>query len=126
MALKIYTAHYRYKGQDRLDISVKTGNQVFAPTSDMVVSHKKKMISNKSFTRKYLNLLTNSFEFHRGEWEVLLGKEEVTIVCSENPDDDFCVCRVFAELVTGFCGAVYMGERPKRRTLTRILKIHNK
>ena len=47
--LKIYTSNIRYKGDDRLDITVKSGVQAFAPQWGMVFSIKKGKITEKQY-----------------------------------------------------------------------------
>lgn len=56
----IYTARIKYYGEDRLDITVKSANDTgryFAPTWDMVLNFKKKLITWEEYTQQYYTLL---------------------------------------------------------------------
>ena len=43
--MQIHTSTIRYAGQDRLDVTVKSGDQTFAPTWEMVMGYKNGTIS---------------------------------------------------------------------------------
>lgn len=107
--LKFYTAQYRYSGKDRLDITVKTGNKLFAPTWDMVTSVKNDSLSKEEYQKQYKKLMIKSYNKNRIEWEKLLSRDEVTLVCF-CAKGEFChrllLAKLFAKL-----GAEYMGER---------------
>lgn len=60
--MTLYTAQYRYQGQDRIDITIKGSHIVgkaFAPTWEMVVGIKKLVISDDDYTKAYYDLLTD-------------------------------------------------------------------
>ena len=57
MALQVYTSQYRYSGDDRLDIIVKTSDGTFAPTWEMVKKHKSGEMSDEEYTKRYLLLM---------------------------------------------------------------------
>lgn len=59
--MTLYTAQYRYQGQDRIDITVKGSHIVgkaFAPTWAMVDGYKKGSISAAEYEEQYYDLLT--------------------------------------------------------------------
>ena len=55
--LKVYTAQYGYRGKDRLDITVKSGDRTFAPTWDMVMDYKSGKITQEEYTEMYYDLM---------------------------------------------------------------------
>lgn len=77
----IYTAHYRYPGADRVDITVKgqdTNWKEFAPTWDMVMGIKNKTMTEGEYIRRYLAILDR---VSCATWDRLLCMPEVTFVC---------------------------------------------
>jgi len=107
--VKIWTARVDYKGEDRLDITIKKDiNPAFTPTWKMVSGHKNKIISWEEYTRLYLEKMRVSYMHNRVEWNKILNMEEVTFVC-------FCKAKqchryLLADLFVNL-GATYMGER---------------
>lgn len=78
---RVYTAHYRYSGPDRVDITVKGQDpqwKEFAPTWDMVMSHKRGSINDEEYIRRYLLILD---KVSCASWDRLLRLPEVTFVC---------------------------------------------
>lgn len=61
----IYTAQYRYSGQDRIDITVK-GNHIvgklYAPTWDMIMGLKNGKIIEDQYTQMYYKMLCDRWE----------------------------------------------------------------
>ena len=107
--MNLYTASINYKGEDRLDISVKTGNLIYAPTWDLVMGIKKGFIDKDKYIRSYMKMMRISYNHHRLEWNELLSKDEVTLVCYCHRNT-FCHRYILAYMLTRL-GAVYMGER---------------
>lgn len=107
--LKVYTAQYRYNGKDRLDITVKTGSKVFAPTWDMVMGSKSGRISEAEYERRYRELMKKSQEIYWDVWDELLSMDEVTLVCFCRKGK-FCHRILLAKILEEL-GAEYMGER---------------
>ncbi len=113
MTLKIYTSVYSYKGDDRLDITVKGNDPIgktFSPTWDMVNKYKSNRYragAKVQYMKSYHSLMLQSYKDHRDVWEEVLNRDRVTLVC---------FCR------TGFChrlilkdyfvklGGIYKGE----------------
>jgi len=108
MTLKIETAQYNYDGVDRLDITVKTGLQMFAPTWDMVNKYKSGKISKEDYKKEYLEKMRKSYKTYRAEWDWLLKREHVVLVCFCKPKD-FCHRVLLAEILVKL-GATYLGE----------------
>ena len=110
MSVKIYTGTiYWYKGSDKYDITVKTGDKIFAPSWDMVKGYKSETISNKEYIKLYSRLMVKSYNDHRHVWESILNMNEITFCCYCRPGD-FChrvlLAKYFEKL-----GATYKGER---------------
>lgn len=106
--LKIYTSQFRYNGKNRLDITIKTGNKVFAPTWDLVTNYKNGNISEEEYTKKYYQLMRKSYKENREVWEKLLTDKEVVLVCY-CPENNFCHRYLLKDILVK-CGAKYLGE----------------
>ena len=82
MELHIYTAQMgKYKGPDALDITVKSGDRIFAPTWELVQASKSWQIDWETYTQRYRQLMLESYRKHTEAWNDLLHKEVVTLVC---------------------------------------------
>lgn len=108
MTLKVYTSQYSYRGEDRLDTTVKTSDKIFAPTWDMVMRHKNGSISDEEYTKKYYNLMRQSYIKHKNKWDELLSKEKVTLVCFCKAGK-FCHRLILKDMLVKL-GAEYRGE----------------
>lgn len=107
----LYTAQYRYKGPDRLDITVKSATgmgAVFAPTWDMVNSYKaraKDLVAwDQTYYVQYEKLLRDRY-YCGGAWaferlDYLARTGDVTVVCFCAPGH-FChrelLCRILTK-----------------------------
>ena len=110
MAVKIYTAQYRYGGDDRYDITVKGGtSRAFAPTWKMVMDYKSGAITKEQYTELYLAQMTKSRSIYPGEWEALLNMDQATLVCFCRLGA-FCHRYILANILTNL-GAKYLGDR---------------
>lgn len=107
--LKVWTAQFRYKGDDRLDITVKTGNKAFSPVWSMVMGHKNGTLTDEQYTDLYIKRMRYSYKKYGDEWAKLLQMEEVTLVCFCKAHD-FCHRYLLADILVK-CGAKYMGEK---------------
>ena len=110
--LKLYTAQYRYAGNDRLDITVKGKDpvgKVFSPTWRMVMGSKEGRISWDEYSVLYRNLMRESYQKHLDTWNNLLSRDEVTLVCFCKLGDP-CHRYLLADYLVKL-GADYFGER---------------
>ena len=110
--LKMWTAQYRYKGLDRIDITVKSALypwDVFAPTWEMVMTYKRS--GNKEiYIEQYKAIIDKAFELHQQQLSVLLESDRtITLVCFCKPGD-FCHRVLLAKHFESL-GATYYGER---------------
>ncbi len=109
--LKVYTSHYRFKGPNRLDITVKNGIKEFAPTWKMVMGSKNGQVSQEEYTDEYINMMRISYRNNRETWEELLTSDEVVLVCF-CPAGEFCHRVLLADILEKL-GAEYLGEISK-------------
>ncbi|OME54111.1 hypothetical protein BSK59_16150 [Paenibacillus odorifer] len=107
--LKIYTSQFRYGGDDRLDITVKSGIEAFAPTWDMVKGHKDGTLANEDYIKMYKDLMNKSYKTNKKLWRELLSRKSVTLVCY-CAKDCFCHRVVLAEMLVKAFGCEYVGE----------------
>lgn len=102
MTLLIRTAHYRYSGPDRLDITVK-GEHPFgkflAPNWDMVMAVKKHgKEAHPFYLKEYWKILDNVPNW---VWEALLKEEAVTFVCFCR-QEEFCHRNILIEYMRDY------------------------
>ena len=109
MSLKIYTSQYNYKGENRLDITVKSGEKTFAPTWDMVMAYKNKEINNLEYSALYGMLMDDSRAKFKRQWNELLSRDEVVLVCCCG-QGDFCHRLLLANMLVNWFGCEYLGE----------------
>lgn len=106
--MKVYTAQFGYRGEDRLDITVKLGEKAFAPSWDMVLEYKKGALSEAQYEELYLERMRRSYVANRAAWDNVLKMERVVLVCFCRAGD-FChrvlLAKIFEKL-----GAKYGGE----------------
>jgi len=117
MAIAIYTAHYRYSGDDRLDITVK-GNtppgSVLAPTWEMVKGLQAGKITQWDYTVKYFSLIINRLMVVGEERRLALDMignrgKQITLVCF-CPSGQFCHRILAAHMLENMGYGKYIGE----------------
>jgi uncharacterized protein YeaO (DUF488 family) len=82
MELHIFTAQMgKYRGDDALDVTVKSGDINFAPTWDMVSAWKEGKIDWAVYSKRYLQLMQQSYKRNRDAWHELLNKDVLTLLC---------------------------------------------
>lgn len=110
--LKVWTAQYRYNGNDHIDITVKSAKypwNVFAPTWEMVMEYKRTLDEN-TYTNAYDTIVDKAFEMHAKTLSDLLKSDRtITLVCFCRPGD-FCHRVLLAKHFESL-GATYFGER---------------
>lgn len=110
--MKVYTAQYRYAGDDRLDITIKGKDpigKIFAPSWKMVMQSKEEKMTWDEYKHLYKIRMRKSYQGNRDVWEDILRRDEVTLVCF-CPAESNCHRYLLAGYFTKF-GANYMGER---------------
>ena len=112
----LYTAQYRYPGEDRLDITVKGGciaGKLYAPTWDMVTGIKRGKLSEKEYTKKYYELLVERWYDRRDEMQRLVDMvkdRDITLVCF-CPANTFCHRYLLVKFFQHNWNVAYGGER---------------
>jgi uncharacterized protein YeaO (DUF488 family) len=86
--LQVYTAQIKYTNlheiktnPDCLDITIKSGSKIFAPSWGMVMGHKNLRLSDTQYTQMYYKLMRVSYKNNKKEWEELLAKEKIILMC---------------------------------------------
>lgn len=110
--LKIYTAQYRYSGDDRIDITVKSAKPpwvVFTPDWPMVMAYKRTK-NEGEYIIQYDSIVANAFHNHGKELRTLIASDRtITLVCFCRAGE-FCHRILLANHLASV-GADYKGER---------------
>jgi uncharacterized protein YeaO (DUF488 family) len=120
MSLRVYTARISYRGTDRLDITRKSAGVdgiAFAPSGrilwPMIALRRSapSMVDSvwPDYVASYTAEMRASYRDRRSEWDALLERDEVTLVCYCQ-DHTRCHRTVLAEILVKL-GATYAGER---------------
>ena len=116
--MDIYTAHFRYSGDDRLDITIK-GNtppgNVLAPTWPMVRALQMGQITQWDYTIRYFALLMSRVSSIGDGWritldEIVTDRQSLTLVCF-CPAGQFCHRVLAARMLEDMGYGKYHGER---------------
>ena len=116
--MDIYTAHYRYSGDDRMDITVK-GNQypgnILAPTWEMVRGLQQQKLTQWDYTLQYFSLILsksvhNQPKFNAALNEIIANRQSLTLVCF-CPSGEFCHRVLAARMLENIGLGKYIGER---------------
>ena len=113
----IYTAQYRYSGEDRLDITVKSAiapGDILAPTWDMVKDVQCQKLNEWNYTIKYYSLIISRImtlsEDSRLKLDMIISRPSVTLVCF-CPAYTFCHRVLAARMLEELGAGRYHGER---------------
>ena len=93
--MKLYTIQVqRWRRAKELDIpfedvTVKSGNKLFAPTWPLLAKYKSKLITEEEYTESFYALMRDSLRNHPDEWDRLLSHETLAIGCY-CPSGEFC------------------------------------
>lgn len=72
-----------------LDITVKSGDKVFAPTWDMVNGVKSGILSVEAYTELYTRMMRHSYRHNKKRWLEVLSMDKVAFACF-CAEGDFC------------------------------------
>jgi hypothetical protein len=88
MSLQVYTAQIKYtnlyeikNNPDCLDVTIKSGSKIFAPTWGMVMGHKNLRLTDDQYKDMYYKLMRQSYKINRKEWDELLAKDKIILMC---------------------------------------------
>lgn len=110
---EIYTAQYRYSGNDRLDVTVKGNHpigKIFAPTWSMVLAVKRGDMTVEHYDSLYQDILAESIRDHGDVWDSVAAWPSVTFVCF-CPSGAHCHRLALADAFTSLGYGTYHGER---------------
>lgn len=106
--LQLYTGRMSYKGDDKLDITVKA-KLPFSPTWKLVNKYKKKNISEDEYKKEYHKMMKDSIQCFPEFWgDILLNNRKLTICCYCKPKD-FCHRFLLKDYLVKI-GAKYISE----------------
>lgn len=96
------------------DITVKSGDPIFAPTWDMVMAYKSGSLSEEAYEREYREMMHVSLRRFPHRWNALLERERVALACYCKPGN-FCHRHILKDMLIDFSNKqgdelVYMGE----------------
>lgn len=106
--VRIFTSRLWTKLPYRLDITVKSGDKVFAPTWKMVSDYKSGRISEKEYVEQYYSLMRESYRTNRARWNEVLNSS-IVIFCCYCPSGTFCHRYLLKDMFLKL-GASYEGE----------------
>lgn len=96
------------------DITVKSGNKIFAPTWPLLAKYQSKLITEDEYTERFYELMRDSYSNNKEEWVNLLSKENIAIGCY-CPSGNFCHRFILKDIFQRVCESLgipfeYMGE----------------
>jgi uncharacterized protein YeaO (DUF488 family) len=108
--LQVYTSQVQkpYNYEDELDITVKTGSKIFCPTWDMVKDYKNGHLTKEAYTKRYYQMMRESYTSNKYQWQYLLDQAKIILCCYCKPND-FCHRYLLADILVKL-GAKYKGE----------------
>lgn len=98
-----------------VNITVKNGVKMFAPTWDMVTDYKKGIITEERYTELYYSLMRYRFRENREYFESFIrDNKKVVIACFCDPDG-FCHRFILVKILSAIANSigeefVYLGE----------------
>ena len=107
--MEIWTAKIGCYDTDELNISRKSGNLAFAPTTDLMVWYQQGDISQALYTDVYLKCMAQSRVANREEWDKLTKRKRVVLTCYCRAGV-FCHRVLLAEYLERLGLGVYKGE----------------
>lgn len=110
--LKVWTAQYRYNGNDRIDVTITSAKypwNVFAPTWEMVMEYKRSK-NEEVYIKQYGTIIDKAFELYPQQlFDLIRSDRTITLVCFCRPGD-FCHRVLLAKHFESL-GATYCGEK---------------
>jgi len=105
--LQFNTSQFSYRGKNRFDITYKA-NSIFSPTKQIVYWYNNMSKDKENYTKKYYELMRESYKNNFNEWQSILNKEHLTFVCY-CPKINFCHRFLLKDILIKL-GAKYIGE----------------
>lgn len=97
-----------------MDITVKSGNQIFAPTWENLRAYKDGLMSKQEYSKLYYDKVLSTVSTHAGEWQKLLSNKRLALACYCRAGE-YCHRHLFAVLAVTYMQSVgrtveFMGE----------------
>lgn len=108
MSCLLFTAQYKYSGDNRIDITYKNGNKIFAPDKKFVWEYKTGKINEETYTKYYHQKMQKSFTDYAKEWMKIVDLSFCVFVCFCNKDS-FCHRKLLVKYFEKL-GCNYSGE----------------
>lgn len=89
-------------GIKMVDTTVKSGMKFLAPTWEMVMGHKRGELSDEAYTRMFLEMMDESLDTKKENWEWLveLGTVALGCYCAK---DAFCHRQLLVSILEKYC-----------------------
>lgn len=81
MTVEVHTANILYPGNDRLDISYKTGESIFAPPPSLSIDLRSGTVRWEVYVREYYAEMRSSYVRNRRDWDFVLHLRHVVFMC---------------------------------------------
>lgn len=91
-------------GIEFIDVTAKSGNQVFAPDRELVYKYKTGLITENYYTEQYHERMFLSQIHKTDEWIKLINLNKIAIACY-CPADHFCHRHILKYLIKSFLAA---------------------
>lgn len=107
--MKVYTIQIsKWRKAEKLgipmkDITVKSGDKLFAPTWDFLMKHKQDK-NDQDYIDKFIPLMRESYKNDKQQWLDLCNKEEVALACYCKAGD-FCHRHLLVDILEKVCEA---------------------
>lgn len=102
----VSTSTNDYHGPGRVDITMKTGDQHFAPSKEMVYAYKNGKLSEEDYTQQYLVRMRESYSKFPNAWMRLISHGNVVITCYCNPPPVFCHRHLLKNMLAKVCNSL--------------------
>lgn len=104
-----------------LDVTIKTGDRVFAPSQDLFTGAKSGNVSREVYAQRFNSEMKKSRKVNKQRWFEVASKDVLLIGCYCKPGK-FCHRRLLVEHFQKFChknkiGFTFMGEVMKGKLL---------
>lgn len=95
-------AKWRKACGEFIDITVKSGDKLFAPSWNLLSDYKSGKCNQEVYTKRYYEEMRKSYLNNKEHWLDFLHKEEVTVACY-CASGKFCHRHLFVDIVEKLC-----------------------
>jgi len=104
--VRITTAHISHRpttDEIRLDVTIKSGLKMFAPSWAMVIGYKKGWLHHTTYAAQYHEMMEKSYEANKADWEKILHHAATTgkliVLCCYCRKGEFCHRHLLAKIL---------------------------